>query len=121
MKIKILTNNLEIEAELNNSNTSKKIYKKLPITSTVNIWGEEIYFSIPISLEQESPTNDLEIGDIGYWPPGNSFCIFFGRTPASINNKPKAASDVTLLGKITKNINLLKDIKDGSKIKIVKK
>ena len=120
MEIKILTANKTIKAKLNNTETAKIIYNTLPLTSKVNKWGDEIYFSIPIKIKEEKPTNNLEIGDIAYWQPGNAFCIFFGRTPASTNNKPKAASSVTIFGKITSNIEMLKTISQGEKIKVEK-
>ena len=80
MKIKIKSGNIEANAELKNTETAKKIYDALPLTGMANRWGNEIYFSIPIYLEEEKDSKEIvEIGDIAYWPTGNCFCIFFGK------------------------------------------
>ena len=116
MKIKIKFQDKEIEAELNETGTAKKIYENLPIKSKINLWGEEIYFEIPVSMDLEEPAKqDMDIGDLAYWPEGQAFCIFFGKTPVSINGKPKAISFVTLIGKAEK-IGIFKKVKDREKI-----
>ena len=118
--IKIISKNFEFTVKLNNSNTSQEILKKLPIVSRANRWGEEIYFQIPVYAELENGVEVLDVGSIAYWPPGNAFCIFFGKTPASKEDKPQAASPVTFIGKIIDDDKLpyLKEISDGDKIEI---
>jgi len=120
--IKILSKKYEFLVELNNSKTSQKIIKKLPITSTANRWGDEIYFQIPVESELENGVEILEIGSVAFWPPGNAFCIFFGITPASTSSKPQAASPVTVIGKIIdkKSLSDLKKILNGDKIELDK-
>ena len=120
MKVKIILNNKGIEAELNNSKTAKKIYNSLPIESRVNIWGEEIYFDIDVECEEENAKEEVEIGDLGYWLQGSCFCIFFGRTPVSTNDKPRAASKVNVFGKVTKGLEVLKKINSGESVRIEK-
>lgn len=119
-KINIFINNQKFEAELNDTKTAEKIYQVLPIETEGNFWGNEIYFEIPLEMENENPTEDLKVGDLGYWPEGNSFCIFYGRTPASTNDKPKPASLVTIIGKIKGNLEELKNLKEA-KVRIEKK
>ena len=117
MKIKIKSGNIEANAELKNTQTAKKIYQALPLTGMANRWGNEIYFSIPIYLEEEKDSKEIvEIGDIAYWPTGNCFCIFFGKTPASKGNEPRAASKVNVFGKVIGDAATLKNIKDGDEI-----
>ena len=121
MRIKIKSGNVEATAELKNTPTAKAIYKKLPIESTANTWGDEVYFEIPVSLEAEGDAKEIvEKGDIAYWPHGECFCIFFGKTPASEDDRPKAASKVNVFGKINGNYNILKKIYGGDKIIIEK-
>ena len=109
----------EFEAELNDSNTAKEILDILPVGSSASTWGDEIYFSIPAYLDLESDCKEeVEVGELGYWPVGNAFCIFFGPTPASISEKPKAASQVNVFGKITKGIEDLYKVKNGAPIKV---
>ena len=117
MKIKITSGNVTAEAELNNSETAKKIYEILPIKSKANTWGDEVYFSIPLSLsEAKDAKQEVEVGDLGFWAHGNGFCIFFGRTPASTSDKPKAASPVNVFGKVLSDVKVFHQIIDGDEI-----
>lgn len=121
MKIKIKSNDVEAESELNDTETAKAIYEKLPIEGTVNTWGDEIYFEIPIDLSlEENAKEEVEKGDLAYWPQGKCFCIFFGRTPASVNDNPRAASKVNIFGKLIGDYTIFKKVKDGEKITIEK-
>ena len=120
-KIQIRLNQIEITAELNESNTASAIWEILPIKSQVNLWGDEIYFSIPLSLELESGKDLVNIGDLGYWPQGKAFCIFFGPTPISRGNEIRPASAVTVFGKVSGDISILKQINSGTEITIERK
>jgi hypothetical protein len=91
-----------------NPNTCKAIWEKLPFNLNLARWGEELYGEIPVVLGQENSQVDCDIGDVGYWPDGKGFCIFFGRTPASKNGKPKAASPVNVFAKIEVNSSIFK-------------
>lgn len=120
MKILIKSGNVKVEAELNESYTAKRIFEKLPFSALVKTWGDEVYFSIPVQLGEERGREEVEIGDIAYWPPGNAFCIFFGRTFASKNNKPRAASNVNVFGRIIGDALVFKNVEDGSRISVEK-
>ena len=109
-KIEIFINEQKFEGELNETETAEKIYQALPIESEGNFWGNEIYFEIPLKAENENPTQDLKIGDLAYWPAGNCFCIFYGKTPASTNDEPRPASPVTVVGKIKGELDKLKKL-----------
>jgi hypothetical protein len=92
---------LTMEAELNDSPTARKVAAALPITTAFNTWGDEIYFSIPVHAEVEDTAQEVvQIGDLGYWPPGRAFCIFFGQTPMSQPGKIMPASAVNVIGKV---------------------
>lgn len=119
VKIKIKAGEVEVEAQLNDSDTAKVIADTLPITAVGQRWGGEIYFSIPVSMDLEAGCRDvLEAGELGYWPNGNAFCIFFGPTPASQADEIRAASDVNIVGKITGDFSKLWDVSTGAAIKI---
>ncbi|MGQ9602649.1 MAG: cyclophilin-like fold protein [bacterium] len=109
--IKIKIGEIEIEAELNQSRTAKLVWEALPFEGTGQMWGEEIYFRIPVDAELESPKKIVEPGDIGYWPAGNAFCIFYGPTPASKGMEIVPASPVDVIGKVKSDLNLLKGIR----------
>jgi hypothetical protein len=119
--VKIVTGGVELEAILNTSKTADAIWKALPITAQANTWGEEIYFSIPVKMELEQGQEVVGLGDLGYWPPGSAFCIFFGLTPMSRNNEIRPASAVTVFARVTGNPAILKRIKPGMQIAIERK
>jgi hypothetical protein len=109
---------IEFEAEFNSSKTSKAIYDKLPIESTVDTWGDEIYFDIGLKLLNERPTISVKVGDIAYWAKGQSMCVFFGPTPISKDKTPKPASEVNIIGRTDCPPEVLKNIKAGARIRI---
>ena len=117
-KIKIEFEKISIEADLNDSETANRIKKILPISSSINTWGDEIYFSIDVHDPEIDSNEVVELGDIAYWPPGNAFCIFFGLTPASKNDDIRPASPVNVIGKILGNLEILKSVKSGEKVSI---
>ena len=117
-QIKIEFENISIDAVLNNSETADKIKKILPLSNSVNTWGDEIYFSIGVNDGEIDSKEVVELGDLGYWPPGNAFCLFFGLTPASEGDKIMPASPVNIIGKILSDLEILKSIKSGEKVSV---
>ncbi len=100
-RITITAGSVTMEAELNDSSTAQMIWKALPITGRANTWGDEIYFEIPVEAEQAPDARaDVEVGELGYWPVGRAFCIFFGPTPVSTGDQPRAASPVNIVGQV---------------------
>ena len=119
-KIEIAFQENKIEAVLNDTVTSKKLLKMLPIKSEVNLWGNELYFEIPLKADLENGKELMEIGNIAFWPSGNAFCIFFGPTPAGDGSQPRAISPVTVIGKIISEdgIDKLKQLNPSDPIEI---
>jgi len=117
-KIRIRAGAIEATAELNNTRTAQAIWEALPIKGRVNLWGDEIYFSIPLSLQLEAGQEVVSIGDLGYWPDGNAFCIFFGPTPVSQGDEIRPASQVTVFGKVIGDAMIFKKVATGTKITI---
>jgi hypothetical protein len=118
-KIKIKAGNVEAEAVLNDSPTARKIWEALPIEARANTWGDEIYFAIPVKASLEKDAQELvEVGDLGYWPSGSAFCIFFGPTPMSRGNEVRPASAVNVIGKIAEDAKVFKKVSDGTKVNI---
>lgn len=111
---------IEAVAELNDTRTAQAIWEALPIKARVNLWGEEVYFSIPVSLEPEAGQELVSAGDLGYWPEGNAFCIFFGPTPISQGDEIRPASAVTVFGRITGDVTIFKQVASGTGITIEK-
>ena len=107
------------EAELFDTPTTRMLLNELPVSGTTNVWGEEIYFPLSFTAELEhDSTEEVEAGSLAYWPPGKAFCIFFGPTPASTSEKPKAYSAVNVFGKIKGDLTKLKQISQGEKIEV---
>jgi hypothetical protein len=118
-KIVITAGSVSLPAELNESATAKQIWKALPIEEKASRWGDEIYFEIPVVVEQEpDAVADVEVGTLAYWPVGHAFCIFFGKTPASRGEKPRAYSPVNLVGRVTGDATIFKKVRDGAKVKV---
>jgi hypothetical protein len=109
------------EGELNDSVTGKAVYEALPIKANGQRWGGEIYFNINVSFELEEGSRDvMEEGELAYWPPGQAFCIFFGKTPASSGNEIRAASAVNVIGKLKCDLSGLWSVADGAEVAIEK-
>ena len=117
--IKITAGQVRVEAELNDSPTAKAVAEKLPIKGAANRWGGEIYFVIAVTAGLEEDSREvLEAGELGYWPTGKAFCIFFGPTPASMGDDIRAASAVNILGKIKGDFSELWNVPDGADVLI---
>ena len=120
-KIRILVSDLKVEAELNESKTAQLIWEALPMEGKTNLWGEEIYFAIPVKRGLEAGSREVvSVGELGYWPTGHAFCIFFGPTPASRGDEIRAASAVNIIGKVLSDPKVFLKIKEGAKITLEK-
>lgn len=123
-KIKIISSSIgTVEAEIyeeRNPRTAKAIWDELPIRGKANRWGDEIYFGIPVEIEEEDSQQVVKIGELGYWPPGNAFCIFFGKTPVSVEDEPRAYSPVNVFGKVVGDSGIFRNVRNGEEITIEK-
>jgi hypothetical protein len=117
--IKITAGKITVDAELADTPLAKAVAAKLPIETRPNEWGDEFYFGIPVRAElDETATQKIKVGDIGYWPPGNAMAIFFGPTPMSSGADPVPASAVCLIGHITGDATLLRKASGARTIRI---
>jgi len=119
-RIRITAGEVSATAELNATQTAELIWEALPIDSTAQRWGQEIYFDIPVNTGNEKGQETVEMGDLGYWPPGTAFCIFFGPTPMSEGEEIRPASPVTVFGKIEGDPTRFKSVASGTAIKVTK-
>ncbi len=119
-QITITSGGVRVTAELNGSPCAAAIYDSLPIRATANTWGDEVYFDIPVGCELQSDAReDVAVGEMAYWPPGQAFCIFFGPTPASgADSAPRAASKVNPIGRIIGDPAPFKAVRDGDEVNI---
>ena len=120
-KITITAGDVSLPAELNDNPTAQAVWEALPIEGKANVWGDEIYFGIPVRAGQEADARAVvEVGELAYWPPGNAFCIFFGPTPASDDERPQAASPVNILGRVLGDATLFRGVRGGTSVKITR-
>jgi hypothetical protein len=117
-KIKITAGSLVVDAELNDIRTASAVWDALPIQANGSTWGDEVYFRIPVEAELENGQEVVELGDLGYWPPGQAFCLFFDPTPTSQGVEVRPANEVTVIGKISGDSGVLKGISSGSSVLI---
>jgi hypothetical protein len=101
-----------------NPRTAEAILGALPIKGNANRWGDEIYFSISVSLKEERAKTEVEIGNIAYWPPGKALCIFFGPTPVSQHGEPRAYSPVNVFAKVATDPTVFKKVRDGEQVTV---
>jgi len=114
--IVIAAGNVAVEAQLNESKTATAIWDVLPIDATGETWGDEIYFDIGLAVGPESPRDVVEVGDLGYWPPGHAFCVFFGPTPLSRGAEIRPASPVNLVGRVVGDAKVFKRVSAGTRV-----
>jgi len=119
MNIRIVIGNMTLDAELNDGPTARKVAGILPLLASFSTWGDEIYFKIPVKAElDESAREEVEMGDLGYWPTGRAFCIFFGPTPMSTPGKIIPASAVNIIGKVKGDVSKLKEVMEKSQVAV---
>ncbi len=120
-RITIEAGEIGSEATLAESETAKAIWDSLPIESTCNTWGDEVYLSIPVSVPLDETAKEIvDMGDLGYWPTGNALCIFFGPTPMSQGDEIRPASAVNIVGKITGDPKIFKKVSSGTRVHVKK-
>ena len=120
-KINISSGNFCTTATLNNSRWAEYLYTRLPLDGSCQFWGDELFFSTSISMEEDSQSLEtVSIGDIAFWPPGSAFCIFWGPTPISNGKEIRPASKVNLLGSVDSQLIKIKDLNPGAKILLSK-
>ena len=118
-RIRITTEQVSATAVLHQTPTADAIWSALPIEARANTWGDEIYFSIPVKADLEKNAQEVvQLGDLGYWPPGTAFCIFFGPTPTSHGDEIRPASAVNIVGKVQGDPKAFKQVASGAKIVI---
>jgi uncharacterized protein len=106
-------------AEIDDTVCGQAILDSLPINQHGNTWGEEIYFDIGVSASLDDTATDVvQLGDIGFWPPGSAICFFYGQTPMSTPDAIRPASEVNIVGRFLGDTEPLKQTKSGAEVVI---
>lgn len=116
--IRITAGTTSAEARLNDSRTAGAIWDALPIDAKAQTWGDEIYFAIGVNEAEDAAQAVVEMGALGYWPPGQAFCIFFGATPASRGDEIRPASPVNVVGHVVGDAGVFKRVRAGTRVVI---
>ena len=117
-RIRITAGDVSATAVLNESATAEAIWDALPIEERASTWGDEIYFGIPVHLDEQEAKEVVDMGDLGYWPPGHAFCLFFGRTPMSRGNEIRPASPVNVFGKVEGDAKEFTQVRSGASVRL---
>ena len=112
--ITITVNGREVSATLNDTDTATRLWEALPINGAANLWGDEIYFSVPVRADETPTAEVVALGDLGFWPPGGAFCMFFGPTPMSRGDEIRPASAVVVVGKMRGDLSPLRSVPHGA-------
>ncbi len=116
--ITITAGDVAVSATLGGSRTAQAVWDALPIEARAQTWGDEIYCSIGLALPEENGQAVVALGDLGYWPPGQAFCMFFGPTPASEGDEIRPASPVNVLGRMRGDLAALRTVRAGARVRI---
>jgi uncharacterized protein len=118
-RIRIHAGAVSMIAELNDLPTAAAIHAALPLEASAQTWGDEIYFRIPVEQKlDDTAVEVVAVGDLGYWPTGRAFCIFFGPTPASRGDEIRPASAVNLVGKVVGDAKAFRAVQDSDLVRL---
>ena len=117
-RIRITAGAVKADATLDDSATARAVWDALPLAVAGQTWGDEIYFSIPVTVGPESPRETVAMGDLAFWPPGTAFCIFFGPTPASRGDEIRPASAVNVFGRVEGDPGVFKRVRSGTTVRV---
>ena len=120
-QIEISAGDVIVTAVLNDSDTTDELWASLPITARAQTWGDEIYFSIPVNVEEAADSQEtVEMGAVAYWPPGSALCLFWGPTPTSAPGEIRPASAVNVMGLIDGDPTVLGGVADGTEVVVAR-
>jgi hypothetical protein len=117
-RIRITAGGVAAVATLDDSPTARAIWDALPLRAPAETWGDEIYFAIPVRLPEDGARATVDAGDLGYWPPGSAFCIFFGPTPASRSGEIRPASPVNVFGRVDGDPTVFRRVRAGTTVRL---
>ncbi len=118
-QIRIIAGDVELTGQLNDSASAQALLERLPLDLRMSRWGDEYYGDCAVSVEEAPDARDLmEIGELAIWPPGSALCIFFGPTPASTGDEPRAASNVNPIGHINSGLESLKELGPSIQVRV---
>lgn len=119
LRIRITAGTVVAKAVLNDTSVAEKVWAALPVELQMHSWGGELYGSTLLDFPEEKPQEVVSRGDLAYGPlgRGHALCIFFGPTPASVADEPRAAAGVTVFGKVEGDFSQFFSVKSGTRVR----
>lgn len=111
MRITVDQAGVDLVVALNESQTAAELWAALPVESAAQTWGQEVYFTVPVERGPEDAQATVEVGAVGYWPPGSAVCLFFGQQPVS---------PVNPVGRIEGDPSVLDAVRDGQTVRLTR-
>jgi uncharacterized protein len=119
VKISIEAGGVKVLAELDDSATARLVGAALPLHGVVHRWGDEVYFEVPVHIDRAPDARErMVVGELAFWPNGDAFCIFFGATPVSLTDEPRAYSPVNPFGRVVGDATALAGIREGDAVSV---
>lgn len=117
-RIRIRAGTVEVEARLNESRTAAALWAALPLRSQTSLWGDEVYFTVPVQPAGDPEVATVELGAVALWPPGPALCLFFGPTPASHRGEIRPATPVVVVGSLIGDPRRLAGVRSGQPVTV---
>ena len=106
-----------VELRTAGSQTIAELLRSLPFPSRAQVWGDEVYFDTPFHSDLEHDARaEMEVGEVAFWPDGDALALFFGPTPASHGQKPRAVSPCNVVGSVLGDPSVLRSVRPGAAV-----
>ncbi|MFB6161465.1 MAG: cyclophilin-like fold protein [Haloferacaceae archaeon] len=117
--LRIAVDDVTLAAEWTDENpeTRRALADALPLAGDAARWGDELYFSTPVDVSAENARAEVEAGAVAYWPQGSALCLFWGPTPASTGDEPRAASPVNVVARVA-DVDALAGVEGGARVRV---
>ncbi|MFB6151810.1 MAG: cyclophilin-like fold protein [Haloarculaceae archaeon] len=100
-----------------NPETQSALADALPLAGDATRWGDELYFRTGVEAPAEDAREAVPEGAVAYWPGGNAVCLFWGPTPASRGDEPRAAAPVNVVATVD-DVSALSDLDGAASVRV---